>query len=253
MTDTCGEPCSDPDLTERALALIATGRTLAAPVVDDQADPDKRGLTPQQIAVLHRDLDADETLRSYFRRARRADVVAELQVLEGSQTMRPSVVQEATKWLAAYFRWTASENAPLTCDQHAIEPLASRFAIAVSTRLAGPLRDPETTLPASVLPVWTSPDMAFGWRRPRGRPTKFGIDSRSEGIAAMWVKLEAAGVDSASREQRVSQAFGIRPTVIYDVLRENADIVAAFSTAEGLQIVDEVIAKSVALHRRSGK
>jgi hypothetical protein len=37
------------------------------------------------------------------------------------------------------------------------------------------------------------------------------------------------------------------------VLSENADIVAAFSTAEGMRVVDEVIAKSVALHRRSGK
>lgn len=242
MTDGDDIPADDADLIERALALIAFGRpsTSSAGGAKSAAGNDE-SLQPL-IAVQRRDLDADETLRRYFRRVRSADVVAELQLLESPEAISPADIQDATKWLAAYFRWSTIEHATLTSDEHPIAPLASRFAIAISTRLAGPLRDAESGTPSSVLPVWKAPDAALGWTRPRGRPANPGNEDRDIGIALLWAQLEAEEVDSASRELRVGQAFGVGSTVVHDALAKCPELACMYSASKEKHVIDDVIA-----------
>lgn len=164
-------PDAQTDASERAKALI-----LAGAVSTD--DTTSHGYLASQFA--ERDLD------SYFWHMKSDDLRADLKLLEFSAN--PDDIKAAVKRVSAYLHWADVNGVETSSDGLAVTLAATRFALAISRRLAGKLTADGEVI-QTVRPDWQRPDLALGWTHPPHRVADTTLKTRNEGIVAMWVKL----------------------------------------------------------------
>jgi hypothetical protein len=135
-------------------------------------------------------------------------------------------------------------------DRRTVAPVDQyvlRFTQIVFARIVGGRTDANDVSSSSLLPRWTDPDIAFGWRKHAHRPLQDN-SLRDLGIAAYAESLKRKGVDPGDAKKRAAIKFEVGVATVDKAVQVPADVKLEFgqrfnkfSTSELDDLVQEAL------------
>lgn len=164
------------------------------------------------IVLLGRKRSIDENsyrgdtnlVEQYFQRLDAVDIDAALNHLRCDPDL--DVQKETFKLLAAYFCWCWHVGKD-KIGRVKVDTFVGQFAEIVALRLAG-LGTRAKGASKFSLPVWATPDVAFGWRKPPHRPKDDNPSHLAFRVASFVALRRREGMAATPAKERAAIFFG---------------------------------------------